>query len=151
MLFPPSFPIDIMDLGQIKYAALGPYRWAKKLQSHHERTERNRSARIIYENRAASELPLLPPAHPFAVNSRSRVYRQLVPGGRFLIDANVFSVPTIRLLDLGVPGLPALASPRLVSVFELSEPEMQLSQITVVPIDGSRLRIALMSEAGDLM
>lgn len=154
MLFPPSFPIDIMDLGQIKYAALGPYRWAKKLQSHHERTERNRSARIIYENRAASELPLLPLAHTYAVNSHSRAYRQhhfLVPGGRFLIDASVFSVPTIRLLDLGIPGSPALASPRLVSVVELKEPEMQLSQITVVPVDGSRLRIALMSEAGDLM
>ena len=151
MLFPPSFPIDIMDLGQIKYAALGPHRWAQKLQSHHECTEHNRSARIIYENRAASELPLLPPAHVYTIDSLSRVYRQqqfLIPGGRFLIDANSSAV---RLLDLGVPGLPALASPRLVSVFDLTEPGFELSQITVVPIDDRRLRLALTMEDGDLM
>ena len=31
MLFAPSYPLNSMDLSQIKYAALGPYRWSNAI------------------------------------------------------------------------------------------------------------------------
>ncbi|KAJ2914422.1 hypothetical protein MD484_g5999, partial [Candolleomyces efflorescens] len=148
MLFTPSYPIDTMDLSQIKYAALGPYRWSKAVERQQKLPPSKQEGKII--------LPILERVHQSIVeptlhsDNPKRMF--LVPGGRFLVvddDAGLW------VMDFGVPGLPALNPPHVAckinhGVVE-NEDEPKHRSMTVQETEAGVLRIAIVIASPEKM
>ncbi|KAJ2914423.1 hypothetical protein MD484_g5998, partial [Candolleomyces efflorescens] len=137
MLFAPSYPIDDMNLPQIKHAALGPYRWLKAVE---------RQQRLPHTKTGGTLVPpILKPIRRsvFEFTAQWRYLRKifLVPGGRFLVLDND---AVLQIMDLGAPGSPLLNPPRLVHEVDLDWEDSQSHSITVQETTGGGLRVVVM-------
>ncbi|KAJ2912370.1 hypothetical protein MD484_g8052, partial [Candolleomyces efflorescens] len=125
-LFMPSFPVDEMELQEIKRAALGAYRWKRM---------------------TAGEMNHLTPKSTTSIGEEYNPFiRQfLVPGGRFLF---VINRGILVLWDLGPPGRPPLTSPLMIASVKLEAQPRKRTRITVTSSGSDRLRVAVLSENG---
>ena len=92
-----------MTLQELQKATLGPYRWRTNIMKHAQ-VASDVTGTVNWEPRHEKGIDLEIGAE------RQELY--LVPGGRFLITSDV---NCLRLWDLGLPWMPALAHPVLLA------------------------------------
>jgi hypothetical protein len=129
-LFMPSFPVDDMDLQEIKRAALGGYRWKHMMEANNNSYLKPKSTTSfagIREDR-----------NPF-------LSQFLVPGGRFLFVADG---ENLALWDLGPPGRPPFTSPAMIASVGLEAKMLKRTRLAVTSSGSDRLRVAVLSQNG---
>jgi hypothetical protein len=129
-LFIPSFPVDDMDLQEIKRAALGAYRWKHMMQEANNDSLRPTST-TSFAGMGEDRNPFLS--------------QFLVPGGRFLFVANGGN---LALWDLGPPGRPPSTSPAIIASVGLEGKMLKRTRLAVTSSGPDRLRVAVLSENG---
>ncbi|KAF5332777.1 hypothetical protein D9611_005156 [Ephemerocybe angulata] len=146
----PSYPVLEMSVPQLQRAAMGPHLFKRLILN------RSKAVRQIEEAQELIPKTIVPLDNALTVpegqnrGMREEHYRQLVPGGRFMIQATKGlwssdrSSFVVGLWDLGMPGVKPLASPVFVANTQFQElTKFTVSSLVADPA-GQSLRVAVL-------
>ncbi|KAF6750576.1 hypothetical protein DFP72DRAFT_910570 [Ephemerocybe angulata] len=131
-IFLGSYPIDEMSLLALQRAALGPSLWNAMLEKHlSSRNPKNLSIGSTKLKTRSSRRISIEADQYF-----------LVPGGRFLVTANL---DLLALWDLGFVGQPPKEEPELICKIEYGS-HFYISQLAICELDDDTLQVAVATE-----
>lgn len=112
-----SYDIDNMDIEDLQRAAMGRYRWGQLLEQNWLQTtsEELSNPPVVIPASEPITLPSAMTMGQFDSGEKDSTF-YLIPGGRYLV---LVAFPSLKLLDLGIPGRRPLSTPLELAKVEL--------------------------------
>jgi hypothetical protein len=140
-LFQPSYSFDTMDLGALQRASLGPYRWNRVIQEHHENDTEESPNLTELEPISTTKIADANQFQASLWQTKQTTRLLLVPGGRFLLVTNESS---LQLWDIGPVGAAYPKGSNLISKYGLGTGNSITGHHLVVYIvDERKLRVGV--------